>query len=181
MIFNERLSRRQMLTGAAGLGAAAALGGGLVYAQSATPGSTPAAGTSGTSGSSTTSTETNAQKRYTDFVDKLAANLGNVEPAKVDAAIRTSLKQMVDDAYKAGKISANEATAIKDRIDASTFPAGLGALVGGRFGRGGLPGIRRRRLEGGGNFKNRNKNNGTNKGNQPSNSNATPAATPSTT
>lgn len=179
MIFNERLSRRQMLTGAAGIGAAAALGGGLVYAQSATPGSTPSSGTSGASGSTTT--ETNAQKRYTDFVDKLAANLGNLEPAKVDAAIRTSLKQMVDDAYKAGNISANEATAIKNRIDASTFPADLGPLFRGRRGPGGMPGIRRRRLEGGGNFKNRKKNNEINKGNQPVNNNATPAATPSTT
>ena len=92
---------------------------------------TPAAGSD-----ATTSTA------YQDFVDALAANLGIGDPATVDAAIKTTLKQQVDDRLAAGEISANQATALKERIDAGDFGPflfGHGRGIGGP-GRGGPQG-----------------------------------------
>lgn len=166
-------TRRQVVTGAVGVGAASVLGVTIARAQSSTPSATSSPGTSGSSG--TTASAGTAHKKYTDFVDKLAANLGNLDAAKVDAAIRTTLKQMVDEELQAGNISAKQATALKNRIDSGDFPADL-PLFGlrGRPGPGG--GMRRRRLERGGENKN-----GKNEENQGGENNATPAATPSTT
>jgi len=101
----------------AGLGAAlvvlfgiGSVAGHDVFAQDATP----AAGTS-----STTDTT------YQDFVGKLAANLGIADATQVDAAIKTTLKQMVDEQLAAGNISANEATAAKQAIDNGDLGHGL--------------------------------------------------------
>lgn len=159
MAFEGGISRRQIVSGALGVGAASALGVTIARAQSATP---------STSTSGKTARGATVQQRYTDFVDKLAANLGNTDASKVDTAIRTTLKQMVDEEVQAGNLSANEATALKNRIDSGDFPADLPFGFGGR--------MRRNRMERGGNSKNKN-----NKGNKPANNNATPAATPSTT
>jgi hypothetical protein len=95
------------------LGAGAVTEGG-VFAQDQT--GTPAAGESTPAVGSDTTTSA-----YQDFVDALAANLGITDPAAVDAAIKTTLKQQVDDRLAAGEISANEATALKARIDAGDF------------------------------------------------------------
>lgn len=92
------------------LGVGVVAGGG-VFAQNATP----AAGTSG----STTATT------YQDFVGKLAANLGISDPTKVDAAIKTALKQMVDEQLTAGHISADQANAAKQAIDNGQFGGDL--------------------------------------------------------
>lgn len=91
----------------------AAIGGPAVFAQSSP--STPAAIT----------TTAAAPGAYSAFVAKLATTLGITDPAKVDAAITSSLKQMVDDRFKAGDISANEATALKNNIDSATNATGL--------------------------------------------------------
>jgi hypothetical protein len=93
-----------------GTGAVASNG---VFAQESTPEaeSTPAVGSAG-------ETETSA---YDEFVAGLAANLGISDPATVDTAIKETLKQKVDEQLAAGEISANEATARKERIDAGEF------------------------------------------------------------
>jgi hypothetical protein len=93
-----------------GTGAVANIG---VFAQESTPEaeSTPAVGSTG-------ETETSA---YDEFVAALAANLGISDPATVDTAIKETLKQKVDEQLAAGEISANEATARKERIDAGEF------------------------------------------------------------
>jgi hypothetical protein len=84
-----------------------------VFAQESTPEAegTPAVG-------SDAETETSA---YDEFVAGLAANLGISDPATVDTAIKETLKQRVDEQLAAGEISANEATARKERIDAGEF------------------------------------------------------------
>ncbi|MEA2596584.1 MAG: hypothetical protein QOF01_3053 [Thermomicrobiales bacterium] len=107
-----------------------------VDAQDATQGSGTATPSTGTGGPDTT--QNDDQTQYQDFVAALAANLGIADASSVDAAIRISLKQLVDAEYAAGNISANDATALKERIDASDSPLRLG-----RFGRhGGGPGGR---------------------------------------
>lgn len=95
---------------------------------------TPEAGT-GTTG------QTNKQSLYQDFIGKLASNLGISDSTSVDTAVRTTLKQMVDEQQAAGRLTAEQATALKDRIDAGDFPgdfAGVGRF--GRQGRGGMMG-----------------------------------------
>lgn len=159
MALERGFSRRQVVTGALGVGAATAVGVTIARAQTSTP-------TAGTSGSST-STE---QEEYSDFVAKLAANLGNLDATKVDTAIRTTLKQMVDEQLTAGNISANEATSLKSQIDSSTFPAGLRLFDLD----GGGPGGQGEHGQHGNDNENR-----QNKGTTPSN--ATPVATPATT
>jgi hypothetical protein len=62
---------------------------------------------------------------YQVFVAKLANNLGVTDPTKVDAAIRSTLKQMVDDQLATGTISAKKATQLKKTIDAADQPGDL--------------------------------------------------------
>jgi hypothetical protein len=90
-----------------------------VHAQDATPAPSPDTKTS----------------RYDLFVAALAAALGSGDATAVDAAIRTALKQLVDDEFAAGNISANEATARKEQIDTAASPLGTGGIGGGRGGR----------------------------------------------
>jgi hypothetical protein len=71
-----------------------------------------------------------ADAAYQVFVAKLANNLGVTDPTKVDAAIRTTLKQMVNDQLAAGTISANKATELKKKIDAADQPGKLLGLDG---------------------------------------------------
>jgi hypothetical protein len=81
-------------------------------------------------GASTGDTEDAAENAaelalYQDFVGKFATNLGQSDPAAVDAAIRATLTQMVDEQFAAGTISANEADALKQSIAASDSPIEL--------------------------------------------------------
>jgi hypothetical protein len=71
-----------------------------------------------------------AGERYQDFVAKLAASLGETDPAVVDTAIRDALKAMVDERFDAGEISRNLATEIKEKIDTSEAPL-MAFVVGG--------------------------------------------------
>lgn len=105
-----------------------AAGSSSVAAQSATPAAN--AGTGGTTAGDAT-TDPAATDPYQDFLAKLATNLGVADAAQVDAAIRTTLKQTVDERQAAGDLSTDEATAIKSRIDAADVPLGL---IGGRHG-----------------------------------------------
>jgi hypothetical protein len=102
---------------------------GSAFAQStptAENGATPEAGT-GTTG------QTTKQGVYQDFIGKLAANLGISDAASVDTAIRTTLKQMVDEQQAAGRLTAAQANALKERIDAGDFPRDFVGV--GHFGR----------------------------------------------
>lgn len=107
-------SRRQVMAGALGAGVTSLTAGTIVRAQTA---ASPAGSASRGMGTATA--------QYDDFVGKLAANLGNLDVSRVDTAIRTSLKQMVDARLAAGSISANTAVSLKQQIDSSAFPAGL--------------------------------------------------------
>lgn len=88
---------------------------GLVGAQSGTP---------------TAETDRNAAltQSYDDFLAKMAANLGVGDATQVDLAIRTSLKQMIDESAAAGDLTAEQATTLKERVDASEVP--LRSVVG---------------------------------------------------
>jgi hypothetical protein len=96
-----------------------------VFAQDATP---------------TTGTGSTTATLYQDFVGKLAANLGIANSTTVDTAIKTTLKQMVDDQLAAGHISADEANAAKQAIDSGNFGGDLlklGHAQGDKHGHGG--------------------------------------------
>ncbi|HKG24005.1 MAG TPA: hypothetical protein VKB09_00065 [Thermomicrobiales bacterium] len=105
-----------------------------VNAQDATPVPSTSTATPGT-------TQNEAQSGYQEFVAGLAANLGVADAATVNAAIRTTLKQLIDAEFAAGNISANDATALKAAIDAAESPLRIGGFggrggIGGRDGRG---------------------------------------------
>lgn len=66
---------------------------------------------------------------YQDFVTKLSTNLGINDPAKVDAAIKTSLNQMVDQAAAAGRLKPKAVTALKQRINRGAFAKAFTAFL----------------------------------------------------
>jgi hypothetical protein len=70
---------------------------------------------------------------YDAFVGTLASELGVADAAQVDAAIRTALKQAVDDRLAAGEISVEAAAARKAVIDVTESPLMLGVGFEGRF------------------------------------------------
>lgn len=72
---------------------------------------------------------------YESFVADLAAELGGMDPATVDAAIRSSLQQAVDDHEAAGDLSTEQAAAMRAVIDVSDAPL-LGGFGGPRALRG---------------------------------------------
>jgi Arc/MetJ family transcription regulator len=137
MTENE-MNRRRFVVGGSASAVALTMAGlaaqRAVNAQDATP--TPS---TGTEPPATTDGETT--NRYDAFVAALATALGSGDAATVDAAIRTALKQMVDDKFAAGNISANEATARKEQIDTAESPLG-GFGFGGHGGKGGIRGGR---------------------------------------
>jgi hypothetical protein len=119
-----------------------------VDAQDATQGSGTATPSTGTGGPDTT--QNDDQTQYQDFVAALAANLGIAGASGVDAAIRTTLKQLVDEEFAAGNISADEATARKEHIDSSDSPLGRGGFGRHGGGPGGRDGKHRGRDDGDG-------------------------------
>lgn len=121
-------------TGVGVLGLLLVLAGTRAIGNETTSAQSNAAGTPAAGDSSTKATDTDETQLYQDFVAKLTTNLGETDTARVDAAIRTSLKQLVDDRLAAGDISANQATALKERIDADGIPFGLGGPGGRGFG-----------------------------------------------
>jgi Arc/MetJ family transcription regulator len=88
---------------------------GLVGAQSGTP-------------TAETDKNTALTQSYDDFLAKMATNLGVGDAAQVDVAIRTTLKQMIDDSAAAGELTAEQATLLKERVDSSEVP--LRSVVG---------------------------------------------------
>ena len=136
-VSSRMLGRRNVLAGIAGMGVAGGLGITRVLAQETDPTpSDPQTTDSGGTIESDTGEENTLNdgvargEKYQDFVAKLAANLGESDPATVDTAIRDSLKSMVDDVFNAGDISKNAATSIKEAIDTSDAPIAV-AMLGG--------------------------------------------------
>lgn len=114
----------------------------LVAAQSATPAAE--AGVGGTTGEEATDASGSASAAYQDFLASFAANLGLSDPAQVDVALRTTLKQEIDERQAAGDLTVEEADAIKGRIDAAEVPLGFGGRgrgPGGFDGHGGFGGF----------------------------------------
>jgi len=66
-------------------------------------------------------------------VDDAAKQLG-VDPAKLNAALQKALENRIDEAVKAGRLTEEQGTAMKKRIEAGDFPL----FVGPGFGRGGF-------------------------------------------
>ena len=115
------------MTGAAMLGI-----GGSVFAQDT---ATPGAGTEETTDAGTvTDRQAEREARYAAFLDALAVNLGVADGETVDAAIRTTMKQMIDEQLAAGEISANLAAELKAAIDSGDYPVGLHLPGMGGFG-----------------------------------------------
>lgn len=138
--FLRRVTMRRPVLIGGGAALVVALVGGLLigsaFAQSSPgPAATPGAGTPSTTAPGATTT-TGAQAAYQDFVNKLAKNLGISDPATVNTAIRTTLKQMVDEQLAAGHISQDQATRLKQQIDAGKVPFGpwLGGIGGNHRG-----------------------------------------------
>lgn len=108
------------------------------FAQDATPATPAAAGGESAAGAATDPRMQAMTERYDAFLGKMGTELGATNE-EVDAAIRASLKGMIDDAVTAGDLAANDATALKERIDAAEIPlfgmAGRG--IGGPGERGG--------------------------------------------
>lgn len=102
-----------------------------VNAQDATPEPGTTDSGNGTTGTQE-SPENMAATQYQEFVAALATNLGIADAATVDTAIRTTLKALVDTELAAGDLAANDATAMKEAIDAAEAPIRVGG-----FGRGG--------------------------------------------
>lgn len=95
---------------------------GTAFADSGTP-TTDAASTahSGTS------------HRAEDFLSKLAQNLG-ISTDQLQTGLKTTEKQYVDQAQQSGKLSADQASTLKQKIDQSNGVSPLGRVLG-RFAR----------------------------------------------
>lgn len=66
-------------------------------------------------------------------IDDAAEQLG-VEPSELSAALKSALKNRVDEAVEAGKLTTEQADALKERIDSAALPL-LGGFGNRGFGR----------------------------------------------
>lgn len=143
------VTRRRVISGIAGMGAAAIAGTSLARAQDSS--STPESGTdSTTDAGDTTTPETTRETQYQTFLTKLATALSIADTTTLDAGIRDALKGIVDDELAAGDIAANAATEAKAAIDEATSPISFhlglgGGSMGGFGGQFGGPGMGGRR------------------------------------
>lgn len=138
------VTRRKVISGIAGAGAAAIVGTTLARAQEST--STPETGTDSTTDTEDTTTPENSRAtQYQTFLTKLAAVLSITDTTTLDTGIRDALKGIIDDELAAGDIAANAATEAKTAIDESTAPLsfhlGLGGAMGSFGGQFGGPGM----------------------------------------
>jgi uncharacterized protein YidB (DUF937 family) len=104
--------------------------GGFSLAQEGAPTATAKATTTGSATTSpeATPSDTTKDTLRDNYLNSLADNLG-VTREQLDAALKTTGLDMVDQALADGKITADEATAIRDRIDSGEgffFGPGLG-------------------------------------------------------
>ena len=122
------------ITGAAMVGV-----GGSVFAQDE---STPTASTEDTTEFITvTGKQAAREAEYAAFLDALAVNLGVADGETVEAAIRTTMKQVIDERLAAGQISADLATELKLAIDSGDYPLGFHLPGMGGFGGPGRDGV----------------------------------------
>lgn len=129
---NSQVTRRRVISGIAGAGAAMIAGATLVRAQS-TPEATDDDSTTDDT-EDTISPDDMMASSYQDFLTKLAAELSISDTTSLDTDIRDALKAMVDDVVTAGDLAVNDATDIKTAIDESTSPIGVGFHSGRSFG-----------------------------------------------
>jgi hypothetical protein len=134
------ITRRNVLSGIAGAGAAAIIGTTLARAQESTP--TVESGTGGTTDDTTTPDDGRATQ-YQTFLTKLAAEISLSDTTTLDTGIRDALKGIIDDELTAGDIAANAAIAAKTAIDEATAPISFhfGLGDGARNGGFGGPGM----------------------------------------
>lgn len=127
-----QVTRRRVISGIAGVGAAVIAGGTIARAQST---STPEAGTDSTTDTDTdtTSPETKSAELYQTFLTKLGTELSIADTATIDTGIRNALKSMIDDIVTAGDLAVNRATELKTKIDEAASPIRLN-LGGGDHG-----------------------------------------------
>jgi Zn-dependent alcohol dehydrogenase len=130
-----QVTRRRVISGIAGVGAAVIAGGTIARAQSTATPETGTDSSDSTGTTDTTSPETKKAEQYQTFLTKLSTELSISDTTTIDTGIRDALKSMVDDQVTAGDLAANDATEIKAEIDASVSPIKLG--VGGH-GKGGM-------------------------------------------
>ena len=115
------LAGATLLTLAVAVVAVAAGGPAGAFARQATPGTGAAPAT--------------AQNPMADFLAKLAANLG-ISQDRLTAAVKQTDLQLIDEAQAAGRLTADQARAARDRVNNS--PADAPPLgIGGRHGVGG--------------------------------------------
>lgn len=133
------VTRRRVISGIAGVGAAAIVGTTLARAQEST--STPETGTDSTTDTEDTTTpEERVATQYQTFLTKLAAALAMSDTTTLDTGIRDALKGIIDDELAAGDIAANAATEAKTAIDEATAPISFRLGAGGDFKGGGFGG-----------------------------------------
>ena len=79
-----------------------------------------------------------------DFFARLAAKLG-LDAGRVQTAATEAQKELIDEAAQAGRLPADAATRLKERVDAGDIVVGHGGKLGGKrgggpggFGRGGV-------------------------------------------
>lgn len=102
----------------------------LVVAVLVTPGAdTPVSAQNAATPATGQATKSGKTSLYQDFLTKLAANLGITDPTKVDAAIKTTLTQMVDEQAAAGHIKQQTATTLKQRIGKGAFQKAFNAFL----------------------------------------------------
>lgn len=128
----SQVTRRRVISGIAGVGAAVIAGTTLARAQE----STPEAGTTEDTDTDTTSPDEARGANYQTFLTKLAAELSLTDTTALDTDIRDALKAMVDDVLAAGDLAANDATDIKTAIDESVSPIKIGFFSHDGFGAG---------------------------------------------
>jgi hypothetical protein len=128
----SQVTRRRVISGIAGVGAAVITGATLARAQE----STPEAGTDSTDTTDTTTPDETRGSNYQTFLTKLAAELSLTDTTALDTDIRDALKAMVDDVLAAGDLAANDATDMKTAIDESPSPIKIGFFSHSEFGDG---------------------------------------------
>ena len=91
-------------------------------------GSSAAAQSAATPVATPTGSTASTQGPFQDFVTKLAANLGITDRARVAAAIKTTLDQMVDEQLAAGRLKPKAAHTLKQRIAQGEFAQAIAVL-----------------------------------------------------
>lgn len=120
------MKKRVLLIGSlvAALLVAAIAVGGVVRAQTATPGPSQSGGNVQAPGNGRGAA---ARQQIDGFLNALAQNLG-ISRSTLDTALKTTAKQQVAQAVSSGKLTQQQADQIDQRIDNGQFP--LGAFMG---------------------------------------------------